>query len=134
MTSFNGNWLEFLVFAFMIAIGLALLRQSPATRGTALALLVILLLLLGVFLPTFAMQVLNGGLLMATVLTVLMWSAWFLYERSQRPRPAPVAVHVVTPSQSNPAVPESVAPPPNTAPRVSPPAAGETSTGGDIHG
>ena len=78
----------------MIAIGLALLRRPLATRGTALALLVILLLLLGVFLPTFAMQVLNGGLVAGNRIDgANVVNAWFLYERSQRSRPAPVAGH-----------------------------------------
>jgi len=109
----------------VIAIGLILLRQPLAARGSVFALLLILLLLLGVFLPTFTIQILNGGLLLALLLTALVWQSWYLYQRSKRPRPAPIVASPPSDSSS----PGGSPPPGESAPR-----AGESSEGGGAHG
>jgi hypothetical protein len=119
LTTFNNSLLEFLVFAVVIAIGLALLRRPLAERGFVWALLVILLLLLGVFAPTFTLQILNDGLWFAIALTVLIWCCWFLLQRSQRQQRELVAANAGKTAPSN-AAPSNAAPsnaaPSNAAP------------------
>ena len=151
LTAINGNFLEFLVFVFVISIGLALRRRPMAARGSAIALLVIALVLLGVFLPTFATQIFNGGMWLAILLTAIVWQSWYLFERSKRPRPVAVATGAGGTSQSNPFGRENVAPPSdsglplNSGPPVSrppdenppgenPPSADASNPGGGTHG
>jgi hypothetical protein len=112
LTTINGNLLEFLVFAVVVAIGLLLLRRPLAARGAALAMLVILLLLLGVFLPTLATQVICGGLWLAILLTAIVWQGFYLFERSRKPRTVPIAPT----APSNPIVAERATPPPDSGP------------------
>jgi hypothetical protein len=143
LTTFSGNWLDFLVFASVIALGLALLRRSLAERGLALVLLVIGLLLIGVFLPTFAIQILHGrgGLWLAMALTALVWVGWFLLQRANRARAAPIAATAGGTAQAVPIAPASEAPPSGSGPPAesgppgaSEPPAGEMNRGGDVHG
>ena len=141
LTTLNGSLLELLVFAVVIAIGLALLRSSMAARGLAMALLVVVLLLVGVFLPTFAMQIINDGLWVAMLLTALIWSSWFLFLRSRAPLRSTVAVGPGISPQPQHAVPENVARPPDDnpppgggPPQANEPPAGESNPGGEVHG
>ena len=86
LNTLNGNWLQFLVFAGVLGTGLLLMRRPLTDRAAALAALLIVLLLVGVFLPTFSKLLLAGGLWLAMGLTGLVWSGVFLLSRSRRMR------------------------------------------------
>ena len=85
LNTVNGNWLHFLIFCGVLGLGLLLLRQPLARHGAALAALVIVLVLLGVFLPTLATQIIHGGLWLALLLTVLIWIFAGLLHLNRRP-------------------------------------------------
>ena len=149
LTTFSGQWLRFLVFACVMGLGVALVRRPLAARGAALALLVIGLVLIGVFLPTFAMQILNGGLWLAIILTAIVWIGWFAYQHGDRPWLAFSAARAKRPSQTGPvaaptapklseSAPATSTPPPSESPpgASSPPEPnkGDANQGGGSHG
>ena len=63
-----------MLFAVVLLGGLALLRSGLAPRLLAVGGLVVVLVLAGVFLPTFSLQVLNGTLLAAVVVVLVLWA------------------------------------------------------------
>ena len=86
LTTMNGKWLHFLIFFGVLGLGLLLVKRPLAQRGAALAALLIVLVLLGVFLPILATQIIYGGLWLALLLTLLVWLGVLLLQFS-RPRP-----------------------------------------------
>ncbi len=103
LTTMNGKWLRFLIFAGVLALGLMLLKRPLCQRAAAVTGLVILLLLLGVFLPILATQIIYGGLWLAVLLTALVWLGAFLLEYSRRPRLA------TSPGGNGPSTPHGAA-------------------------
>ena len=92
LARFSENWLHAIVFAGLIAAGAALLGARAATRGLAIGGLVVALVLCGVFLPTFARQVLNGTLAAAIFVVLVVWIGWYLkWSWPRRPRPPQTA-------------------------------------------
>ena len=120
LVTINGKWLNALIFVGLVGLGIALVRRPIADRATALAAVVIALLLIGVFLPTFSTQLMYGGLWLAVVLTAIVWLVVFVRDRS-RQRRAMAAVPAESPS----------APP--GSPPDSPTVSGPTSQEGETH-
>ncbi len=85
LTTINGKWLHFFTFCGVLGLGILLLTRPLAQRGAALAALLIALVLLGVFLPTLATEIIFGGFWLALLLTLLAWSGWALFQFSRRP-------------------------------------------------
>jgi hypothetical protein len=116
LSTLNGKWLHAFIFAGVLGLGIALVRRPLADRATAIGIAIVILLLLGVFLPTFSTQILYGGFWLAIVLTAIIWCVAAVRSRVKRHRESP-------PSSSPPA------PPPETP---TAPAA-EPSEGGESH-
>jgi hypothetical protein len=138
LTTLGGKWLQGLIFAAVVAVGLVLIRRPLAVRGAALVVLAIAVLLLGVFLPTLAQQIIGGGIWLALALTVLVWLSLGLVWRARKPRAAGSGG---TP-QLKPAVPDvRTSPPAENPPTAGPPPTQETppkpsqepQQGGDVH-
>jgi hypothetical protein len=97
MITMEENWLNAWIFGAVLIMGLLLLNTRFSTRLIAVALFFIGLILLGVFLPTFSRQVINGVLFSALFLVLLLWFVWYLI----RIRPSRLAY--VPPSRLAPA-------------------------------
>jgi hypothetical protein len=149
LTTMNGKWLHFLIFFGVMALGLLLLKRPLTERGAALAALLIALVLLGVFLPILATQIIYGGLWLALLLTLLVWFGVFLVQFSRRPRPLAVGAAPLPPGEAPPPLAEvsqplaevsqplaEVSPPPGEVsppPGESPPPADEPGQQGGTH-
>jgi membrane protein implicated in regulation of membrane protease activity len=81
-----------IVFAVTFLLGLLLLPARFSIRMVTLSVAVIALVLAGVFLPTFAMQTLNGAFFLAIFIVAVLWMmAWSVRRRSRRPVTPPQA-------------------------------------------
>lgn len=135
LNTLNGNWLQALIFAGVLGFGLLLLGRPILDRAAALAVLAIMLLLVGVFLPTFSELLFADGLWLAIGLTGLVWLGVYLVGQSRRVRA--MASATVVPEQRPPEA--AVVSPPETSPTespppASPPAEGDAPQGGEHHG
>jgi hypothetical protein len=74
----DERWLAVLVFTPLLIIGLLLLRSSFSTKISAVALVVIGVVACGVFVPTFAQQLLNQPMYAALAIVAVTWLAWYL--------------------------------------------------------
>jgi hypothetical protein len=67
------------VFAVVALLGLLLTPRPLSNKFAAVALLVVLLLVAGVFLPTFSRQIMDGALLSAILIVLAAWLAWYVW-------------------------------------------------------
>jgi ribose/xylose/arabinose/galactoside ABC-type transport system permease subunit len=74
------------MFAAVVLGGVLLWPARTAPRSVAVGGLVILLVLCGVFMPTFSRQVLNGVLGAAILVVVVLWLVEYLRHRPPRRR------------------------------------------------
>ncbi len=74
----NENWLAAWILVPLVLLGLVLLRSSLRVKLSVLATLLIAIMISGVFVPTFAQQLLNVPLATAIAVVVIAWSAWYL--------------------------------------------------------
>jgi hypothetical protein len=109
----KSNWLHGLMFALVVLGGVLLFPARTAARSVGVGTLIIVLVLCGVFLPTFSRQVLNGVLAAALLVVVLLWLMEYLRHRPPR-RPLPAG------PPSPPTLPE--VPPPAPSAGTAPPA------------
>jgi hypothetical protein len=73
----DARWLQAIVFLAIVLGGIALVRVRCRFKTLAVGTLFAVLILLGVFYPIFAMQTINGLLLLAFVIVLIAWSvAW----------------------------------------------------------
>lgn len=79
----NEKVLHGVLFAIVLLIGLLLIRRPLAQKFAAVVLLAAILLLAGVFAPRFARQVLDAALLIAVLIVLAVWSAWYVYRLSR---------------------------------------------------
>ena len=85
MTAIDRQALSGLVFAVTVLLGLVLLPARLPVRALALGAAVVVLVLAGVFLPTFSLQILNGVFLSAVFIVAVVWSvAWAMRRRGNR--------------------------------------------------
>jgi len=75
MTTIDDHWLSGLVFAVTVLLGLLLLPARLPARTLVVGVAIVVLVLAGVFLPTFSMQILNGVLVSAIFIVAVMWAA-----------------------------------------------------------
>ncbi len=78
MFALRQNVLSGISFVIVLLIGTALIRQPLTWKSSAIALLIGLLLLAGVFAPMLARQVLDGAFFTSVLIVALLWSAWYL--------------------------------------------------------
>jgi len=111
LTAFNENGFHALVFVIIAIAGVALISHPAGDRLLALGIYIIGLVLIGVFMPTFSTQLMDGAFWFAMFLVLLMWAVWFLARvRPRRVTPAPIAPEVVAVA----AEPPPAASPPNS--------------------
>jgi hypothetical protein len=72
-----------IVFVIVLLGGVAVIRRPLSQKLAAVALLITLLLLAGVFAPLFARQVLDGALLTAVLIVLVLWSVWYAVRLSR---------------------------------------------------
>ena len=84
MVMMNQRALNLIVFLLIVGSGLILVRGQASTRWVAAGSLLIAIVLLGVFMPTFSLQVTDGVLLAAVLVVLIVWAVW--YVARTRPR------------------------------------------------
>ncbi len=97
----NENGLNATLLGGLLVVTIMFLRRSAAAKFLALGCIVIVVVLTGVFAPTFAMQLLDPWLAVGLALVILVWvlvtlyaaRVWFrqLAARTVAPRPASAA-------------------------------------------
>jgi len=78
----NETWLHGAVFALVLIGGLLLLPVRLGGRALAVGSAIVAVVLIGVFCPLFAMQVLNGTLALAIFVVAVVWGVVFLMRLS----------------------------------------------------
>ena len=81
MTTFDRRGLSGLLFAVTVLMGVLLLPARLPARALVVGAGIVALVLAGVFLPTFSMQILNGVLFSAIFIVVVMWSVAMVVRR-----------------------------------------------------
>jgi hypothetical protein len=89
-TVINGHLLKGLVFGITVLLGLLLLPARLPVRAVVVGAAVIGLVLAGVFLPTFSMQILNGVLVSAIFIVAVLWTVACAVRHRKCWMPAPV--------------------------------------------
>ncbi len=74
LTVWSDRWFNVLVFGVVMALGIALMKFGTGVRTTAVGTLVILLILSGVFMPTFSRQMLGDALILAMTIVLILWA------------------------------------------------------------
>jgi hypothetical protein len=83
MIAIHQHVLGGIVFVIVLLGGVAVIGRPLSQKLAAVALLITLLLLAGVFAPLFARQVLDGALLTAVLIVVVLWSVWYAVRLSR---------------------------------------------------
>jgi hypothetical protein len=87
LVAVDSDYLAVAVFAVIFVIGIILMFTRAAVRVIAAGALVVLLVLAGVFLPTFARQVADGVMAAAVFIVLVIWAIWyFLVTRPRDPQ------------------------------------------------
>ncbi len=73
LAAMDEDTLNIIVFALIVACGLALVRARAAIRWLVAGGLVVVLVLLGVFFPTFSIQIMDGYLVAAACIVLILW-------------------------------------------------------------
>ena len=130
MTIIGKSQLRWLVFGITVLLGLLLLPARFAARVLVVGVAVIGLVLAGVFLPTFSVQILDGVLLAAIFIVAVLWALVCVVRCRACCMPAakPASVPPVVPAQNPPEPPTAELPPAPASP-VEPPKA-ESQEGG----
>lgn len=87
LVAWDGRALNLLVFAGMALVGIVFVRRSVSSKLIVLAIVLFTLVLAGVFAPTFAMQLIDGYLLVAILLVLILWSVAGVIRRASQPTP-----------------------------------------------
>lgn len=86
LTTIDENWFKAIVIVSFLAVGLGLLRTSPATRILSVGAFLTAATLCGVFLPTFSRQMLNLVFMYSILVVLLIWLAhYFAWIRPHDP-------------------------------------------------
>ncbi|HEY5312599.1 MAG TPA: hypothetical protein VIK18_08765 [Pirellulales bacterium] len=123
LTTVHRATLNWLLLAVLFVVGLLLLKRGPLERALAAGLTIIALVLLGIFLPLLARELVNGALLAGVVIVLVVWSLAAAQPRKPAVASAPA---MPPPAEAKPSAPVSepertAEPPP--APSDSPPPA-----------
>ena len=87
LAAWDSTYLAIAVFVVILAVGVALLLTPWTKRCIAVGAFIALMVLLGVFAPTFAMQVTDGVMAAAVSIVAVIWLLWYLlWTRRRDPR------------------------------------------------
>jgi hypothetical protein len=78
LVAMDEDWLSGIIFAVVILGGLILLRAKAPARLLVIGALIAALVLAGVFLPTFTLQLIDGVSLSALFIVLLGWVVMYL--------------------------------------------------------
>lgn len=84
LMTLHEDWLSGLVFAVILVGGLVLVPCRSGVRWLAVGGFVVVMVLLGVFLPTFTWQVVDGVMFAAIFVVLVIWLLWYVLRT--RPR------------------------------------------------
>jgi uncharacterized membrane protein len=143
LVAVGHDWLAAGVVAVIVVIGVLLMFTRAAVRLVAAGGFVVLLVLTGVFAPTFARQAINMVMAAAVIVVLVLWALWYiLWTRPRDPRviarrEAREAARLAA-AQARAAAPSAPPSPPRASPPSggatgSPPAAGGGGEGGSDH-
>jgi hypothetical protein len=142
LTIMDARWLQALMFLVVFLVGLLLIPARCRMKTLAVGLLITILVLLGVFYPIFAMQILNGVLFLAIFLVLVLWTVAWVFQQQKRQAAASAEKAAATPPSRDSGVDLSQyepnhhdAPPPQTpaTPEPPKPAGTDGSEGGKSH-
>jgi len=78
LVAMDEDWLNVIVFVFVALAGLALLRNRAEIRWLAMGAFLVFLVLAGVFFPTFSRQIIDGNLISAVFIVLVVWFVQYL--------------------------------------------------------
>jgi hypothetical protein len=99
LVAFDEQWLTFFVVASIAILGLVLVRQTLSQQLFAMALLIAALVLCGVFLHTFSLQIIDAALMLSIFVVVLLWLTLHLTRYMQHVSLMRPVAAVAAPSQ-----------------------------------
>lgn len=73
LVAMDEHWLGALVLVLILVPGVALIRARAPVRWLAAGLLVVLLIAIGIFFPTLSRQIVDGRLLAAVAVVLVIW-------------------------------------------------------------
>jgi hypothetical protein len=125
LTAVSTNWLNAGVVVAVVLIGLVFLPQTVARKAAAVVVPTVLLVIAGVFLPTFSRQIMGIALYATAGVVLLVWIVWHgvqlagdLKTRYVQARAARAAAAA--------ARPPAATPPPSPPTGANPPADGDS--------
>jgi hypothetical protein len=102
LTIMDARWLQALVFLVIFLTGLLLVPARCRVKSLAVGSLIAIVILLGVFSPIFAMQILNGILGLAIFLVFVLWTvAWMFRFQRRSPTTAPAGAEKTPPTRDS---------------------------------
>ncbi len=137
LATLHENWLSFGLIGAVLVGGLLLLPVRAGGRALAVGVLIVGLVLLGVFLPILAHQILGGALAASLLVVLVVWVVRFLMQTrpaqaaagSRRALPAASGGESLTPETFQPAEPDK----PSEAATPDEPSAPASDQGGPSH-
>jgi len=139
LVAVDHDWLAAGVVAAIGIIGVLLMFTRAAVRLVAAGGFVVMLVLTGVFAPTFARQAINMVMAAAVIVVLVLWTLWYiLWTRPRDPRLIARREAARQAAQARAAAPSAPPSPPRASPPSggatgSPPAAGGGGEGGSDH-
>jgi len=140
LVAMDSLYFAVLVCGTILVVGIALVFTRAGVRLLGVGAFVVLVVLLGVFAPTFAMQMATGVTAAAAVVVLVLWALWWLLVT--RPRDPRViarrearlaALAAAKAPAAPPAAPASTPPPTGGPPAASPPPPQDKGEGGETH-
>jgi len=123
LVAVDHDWLAAGVVAAIGIIGVLLMFTRAAVRLVAAGGFVVMLVLTGVFAPTFARQAINMVMAAAVIVVLVLWTLWYiLWTRPRDPRLIARREAARQAAQARAAAPSA----PPSPPRASPPSGGAT--------
>jgi hypothetical protein len=87
LVAMDHDWLAAAIFGAVLLAGIILMFTRAAVRLVAAGAFIVLLVLAGVFAPTFARQAVNLVLVAAVFIVLVLWALWYvLWTRPRDPR------------------------------------------------
>lgn len=78
LITLDEDWLRALVLLFILAPGALLLRARAPARWMAAGIFVVVLIGLGIFFPTLTRQIVDGRLVAAVAVVIILWLLYYL--------------------------------------------------------
>jgi len=134
LVAMDSDYFSILICGGILAIGIALVFRRAAVRLLAVGTFIVLMVLLGVFAPTFAMQMTSPVTVAAAGIVLVVWALWWLLVT--RPRDPRVIARRKAREAALAAASAAPLPPASPAgepPPAAPPPAKPKDEGGESH-